>query len=533
MNISDLQSFIIFVSNYFGSSPISSFVYENDALERRTERLDSDDNLLVTTNGFAYNHYSEVTNAIMSTNNYNFIMDDIGNRTEHVINDIPAEYENDQDSNNRYRDTYSTNLVYNKRYEFDLDGNMTQVTDYISGVEYPTWQYTWNGENRMVSATNTADGTYVTYKYDYQGRMFEKVTNGDTTRFIWNGNHIIAELSEASTNLYVWVNGEILTANLNGETVFYCHDANKNVTDLVDTSGDSVAHYEYSPFGVITEQSETLAGDNPFRFSNEYFDKDIQKVVFKRRILDPWLGKLLSRDPIGVQGGPNEYGICGNDLINYWDELGLVNIKFIIGAKGNDNDGRGINVYSGSALSLVSMRLLQNFVEETKKAYKKCSKKECEITASYSLSSYQTPMTLNRLQTELKTEDIDIFFLMFHGQAIKTNKENEKGIKTITYGETGILLVTEILNSPRKALLTPYPLKKIFKQPNSKEKKESVFDDSYGITCCYSAGLVKPGQMKSQIVFLPSANRPVTPAFDGLPSIKRHIFKLCAKEEKE
>jgi len=30
----------------------------------------------------------------------------------------------------------------------------------------------------------------------------------------------------------------------------------------------------------------------------------------------------MSRDPIGVQGGLNETAICGNDLINYWDEWG-------------------------------------------------------------------------------------------------------------------------------------------------------------------------------------------------------------------
>ena len=103
--------------------------------------------------------------------------------------------------------------------------------------------------------------------------------------------------------------------NLDGETVFYCHDANKNVTDLVDTSGDSAAHYEYSPFGVITEQSGTLAEDNPFRFSNEYFDPTTGLVEYKLRPYLPPLGKFLSRDPIGIQGGLNEYGIGGNDLI--------------------------------------------------------------------------------------------------------------------------------------------------------------------------------------------------------------------------
>nr|MDA3798716.1 RHS repeat-associated core domain-containing protein [Kiritimatiellia bacterium] len=105
--------------------------------------------------------------------------------------------------------------------------------------------------------------------------------------------------------------------------VFYCHDANKNVTDLVDTIGDVVAHYEYSPFGVITDQSEELASLNPFRFSNEYFDSNTVIVEYKLRPYFPSLGKFMSRDPIGVQGGLNEYGICANDLINGVDWWGL------------------------------------------------------------------------------------------------------------------------------------------------------------------------------------------------------------------
>jgi len=162
----DNRNLIVGVSNYFGSSSISSFIYENDALGRRSQRVDNNiDYSVAITNTFAYNNYSEVTNAIMNTNNYNFTMDDIGNRTEHVINDIDAEYYGDHPNIhgklNHYSDTISANLVYNQEYAFDLDGNMTNVVQWALGdtSHWLTWQYTWNGENRMVSATNFVDGT--------------------------------------------------------------------------------------------------------------------------------------------------------------------------------------------------------------------------------------------------------------------------------------------------------------------------------------------------------------------------------------
>jgi RHS repeat-associated protein len=274
----------------------------------------------------------------MNTNNCNFTFDDIGNREDYSLNNGSVEY--DCNSVNQYVNKSFSSMGTNffTSYHHDSDGNLVDYSfSYNDGSDSQqqfAWIYTWNAENRMTSATNTADGTYVTYKYDYQGRMFEKVTNGVTNNFVWNGldlaslvpqgGNIIAEMTDSATNLYTWSQGETLCASLDGETVFYAHDANKNVTDLVDDSGNIVAHYEYSPFGVITtDPTGSLTSDNPFRFSNEYFDETTGQVEFLNRKYFPQLGKFASRDPIGVQGGLNEYGICGNDLINHWDEWGL------------------------------------------------------------------------------------------------------------------------------------------------------------------------------------------------------------------
>ncbi len=156
--------------------------------------------------------------------------------------------------------------------------------------------------------------------------MIQKVTDGETILFYWDGNHVIAEMTDSTTNLYTWSHGETLTASLGGETVFYAHDANKNITDLLDDSGSHLVHYDYSPFG---EESSTVYSSpftvslNPFGFSNEYFDETTGLVEYKYRPYFPQLGKFLSLDPIEESGGINLYGIGGNDLINNWDEWGL------------------------------------------------------------------------------------------------------------------------------------------------------------------------------------------------------------------
>ena len=200
---------------------------------------------------------------------------------------------------------------------YDSDGNM---------LTYNNWNFSWNAENRLIVASNST--TVVTYAYDYQGRMFEKVTDGTQIAFIWDGNRIVREMKTSPTlsvtHSYIWgAEGTPLAMTDSTNTFFYCLDANKNVTELVDSNGSSVAHYEYSPFGVTTLSTGSLAQTNPFRFSSEYTDSTTDFIHYKYRVYVPQLGRWLSCDPIGERGGWNLYGFIDNDGINYFDNLGL------------------------------------------------------------------------------------------------------------------------------------------------------------------------------------------------------------------
>ena len=44
------------------------------------------------------------------------------------------------------------------------------------------------------------------------------------------------------------------------------------------------------------------------------------------RYYDPKTGRWPSRDPIGEEGGVNLYGFVGNDGLNQWDYLGLIQV---------------------------------------------------------------------------------------------------------------------------------------------------------------------------------------------------------------
>jgi len=122
-----------------------------------------------------------------------------------------------------------------------------------------------------------------------------------------------------------------MTDSVSGMDVPYyaLADANKNITDYIDANGNVVAHYEYSPFGKIAQQSGTMASDFDYRFSSEVFDTETGLSYYNYRYYSAELGRWLSRDPIAERGGFNLYAMVGNDPVGGWDNLGLDRLSIV------------------------------------------------------------------------------------------------------------------------------------------------------------------------------------------------------------
>ena len=118
--------------------------------------------------------------------------------------------------------------------------------------------------------------------------------------------------------------GGLLLQDTGTATRLYTYEANGNVGQLVDgTTGAVVAHYEYDPFGTTLTASGTAAAANPFRFSTKYTDDETTLVYYGYRFYSPTLGRWLTRDPLGEDGGINLYAMLENNLIDFIDFLGL------------------------------------------------------------------------------------------------------------------------------------------------------------------------------------------------------------------
>ena len=86
-------------------------------------------------------------------------------------------------------------------------------------------------------------------------------------------------------------------------TFFYFHNGNKNVSDLVDADSAAIAaHYDYAPFGAVTTATGSFAAINPYRFSSEWHDDQLDCVYYNYRHYNPMDGRWQNRDPIGNFG---------------------------------------------------------------------------------------------------------------------------------------------------------------------------------------------------------------------------------------
>lgn len=79
--------------------------------------------------------------------------------------------------------------------------------------------------------------------------------------------------------------------------------------------------YRYDPWGNVISSTGTLA--NPLRYTSREYDAESGLYFYRARYYDPQVGRFISRDPKGIQGGLNLYAYVGNHPTNATDALGL------------------------------------------------------------------------------------------------------------------------------------------------------------------------------------------------------------------
>ena len=325
--------------NKAGTTIVSNYAYDVNAIGQRTDVSQSGSAFATARDiAWGYDPLGQVTKADSTIPGLDraYQYDLIGNRLKASDSlTLPATPNYTTNSLNQYTAVGANTPAY------DLDGNATSYP--LPANLSASSTLTWDAENRLTSVT-LPDSTTVTYAYDATSRRIAKTTSAGTTLYLYDAWNPIAEyigsagVSPTLSKTYLWgmdlsgtmqgaggVGGLLLITDHSALITSYSptYDGNGNVSEYLDPTGATAAHYEYDPFGKTTVATGPSAITLTHRFSTKPLDTETGLYYYGYRYYDPATGRWPSRDPIGELGGVNLYGFVGNNGLNRLDYLGL------------------------------------------------------------------------------------------------------------------------------------------------------------------------------------------------------------------
>ncbi len=218
-------------------------------------------------------------------------------------------------------------------YQYDDNGNLTRKTLLATG-NYT--QYTYDAENRLTKVEDFVAGNLTpvftsTYRYDGLGRRIEKVANGQTKRYIYDGEDILLEYDGSNVLQARYAHGpgidEPIAVTKGSSTFYYHQDGLGSVTDLTDSAGATAKSYSYDAYGNILESPGTV--EQPYTYTGREFDAESGLYHYRARAYDSTIGRFLQKDPIGlVSGDPNLYRYVFNRPLTLRDPSGFASSDF-------------------------------------------------------------------------------------------------------------------------------------------------------------------------------------------------------------
>ena len=147
----------------------------------------------------------------------------------------------------------------------------------------------------------------------------QKAKNKDAS-----GN-LIAEADGNNEITRYYIHGAGLLAMVTPSDQVSCYHFNGtgSTVAMTDAAQSVINQYRYDPFGNIISQSETIP--QPFTFVGQYgvMTEPNGFYYMRARYYDPQVGRFISEDPIGFDGGDvNLYAYVGNNPIMGVDPWG-------------------------------------------------------------------------------------------------------------------------------------------------------------------------------------------------------------------
>ncbi|MCD6186879.1 MAG: hypothetical protein J7K09_01840, partial [Desulfuromusa sp.] len=208
-------------------------------------------------------------------------------------------------------------------YSYDAEGNIISKTTATSIVT----SYAYDHRNRLIAIAGGDPTVDISYTYDGLDRRIITTVNGQKVSMVYDGENVWADFNAAANLETRYMFGDELDALIarsrpTGETDWYLTDKLGTIRDLVDSHGTLLNQVDYDSFGGVRAQSDSGQGDR-FLFTGREYESETGLYYYRGRYYDPGLGRFISEDPTGFDGGDfNLYRYINNSPLNGTDPTG-------------------------------------------------------------------------------------------------------------------------------------------------------------------------------------------------------------------
>ncbi|KPA13256.1 RHS repeat-associated core domain protein [Candidatus Magnetomorum sp. HK-1] len=320
-------------------------VHNNLTTEYRYDKLDKENHDMIETqhaNGTITQSVYDTASRLIGLSNqrsnktriaeYHYELDPLGNREKESSTAF---------TNGRFNPGQKTvshahniaNQISNTGFTYDELGKMTNQ---------PGIDYHYNHEEQLDKVTGTNSST--SYTYDMLGNRLEVKKGGTTSKYLVDPttSNVLMEKNSSGTKYYVYGQGLEYAIGTDGKDYHYHYDGIGNTVAITDQDEEIVNLYAYSPYGEVLYSIETVPNSFKYVGKEGVMDDGNGLYYMRARYYDPMLGRFISRDPIGHEGGLNLYAYAGNNPVMFVDPSGLYVVFWGAGASagiGNGNRG--------------------------------------------------------------------------------------------------------------------------------------------------------------------------------------------------